>query len=70
MELLIELPAPAVKVPGTVTSETPVETLFVALMVLQGRFAVTVLRSAAGPPVASIVPTPAPTAIWKPADPV
>ncbi len=70
VELVIVLPTPAVKVPRIEARDTPVVALVALLMVTKGRLAVTVFRSAAAPPVASMVATPAPTAIWKPAEPV
>src|SRR3954466_4243454 len=63
--LVIVLPDPAVNVPSTVARLTPVVVLLALLIVTNGRFAVTVVRLAAGPPVASIEGVPV-TTIWKP----
>src|ERR1700688_933321 len=62
----IELPDPAENDPRKEFSATPVVVLPVLLIVTNGKEPVTVLRFTAGPPVASIVATPAPTEILKP----
>ena len=67
----ILLPDPAEKDPSNELRLTPVVELFVLVIDRKGRlFALTVLRSTAGPPTAATVATPDPTAIWNPADPV
>ena len=64
MMLLMLLPDPAEKEPVTLLSATPVVGLFVLVICRNGSwFILTVVRSTAGPPVAAMVPTPAPTAI-------
>jgi len=64
------LPEPAETVPRTELRATPVVALFVLRRDESGSVSVACVTSIAGPPVASTVPTPAPTTIRRPALPV